>query len=78
MCWKYVEVLQVFLLKLFDINATLLLNNLQHITTTFEIDLKDVWNKLQKESLRNLTRAHDNVWFEEYDKRTLRVFCSGL
>ena len=48
-------------LKLFDINATLLLNYLQHKTNAFKIEQKDIWNKKQKESLCNLTQAQDNV-----------------
>ena len=48
-------------LKLFDINATLLLNYLQHKTNAFKIEQKDMWNKKQKESLCNLTQAQDNV-----------------
>ena len=65
-------------LKLFDINATLLLNYLQHKINAFKIEQKDMWNKVQKESLCNLTQAQDNVWNGEYDKHTWKVFCNGL
>ena len=78
MCWHFVEVINLSLnLKSFDTNATLLLNILQHIPTTFKIELIYMLNRLQKESLCKLTQAHDNMWYGEYDKRTWRLFSSG-